>query len=148
MPTKKQILGLWGENLIARKYACPRCKALFALKRLPQNFKCADIICDFCGYLAQVKTVTVADISALPTSILGAAWGPQKKRMKAGIYFPLYIVLRNGSESAVYYLPTEFQHPNMFKKRTPLSSSARRAGWQGFRYDLSVLDKRVLIRLP
>jgi len=47
MPTTKQILGAWGERLITKKYACPRCKRFSTLKRLPTNFKCADIICDF-----------------------------------------------------------------------------------------------------
>jgi type II restriction enzyme len=148
MPTKKQILGRWGETLVAKKYACPRCKRFFTLRRLPPNFKCADIICDFCGYLAQVKTVSVEDVSMVPKSILGAAWRPQQERMKAGIYFPLYIVLRHGSKSAVYYLPTEFQLPHMFKKRAPLSNSARRAGWQGFTYNLGMLDQRAVVRLP
>lgn len=68
--------------------------------------------------------------------------------MKAGIYFPLFIVLRNGTKSAVYYLPTEFQLPKMFKKRNPLSSSAKRAGWQGFTYNLGILSEHAVIRLP
>ena len=148
MLTKKQVLGRWGETLVAKKYACPRCKRFFTLRRLPTNFKCADIICDFCGYLAQVKTVSVADASVLPRSILGAAWKPQRERMKAGIYFPLFIVLRSRSKSAVYYLATEFQLPKMFKKRKPLSRSAKRAGWQGFTYNLGMLDQRAVVRLP
>jgi hypothetical protein len=147
MPTKNQILGSWGETLVAKKFACPRCKRFFTLKRLPTNFKCADIICDFCGYLAQVKTVSVADVSTIPKSILGAAWRPQLERMKAGIYFPVYIVLRSRSKSAVYYLPTEFQHPRMFKIRAPLSKLARRSGWQGFKYNLAKLDPRAVIRI-
>lgn len=147
MPTKKQLLGKWGETLIAKRYACPRCKRFFTLRRLPPNFKCADVICDFCGYLAQVKTVSVADVSRVPTSILGAAWEPQRLRMKAGIYFPLFIVLKNAKNSAVYYLPTEFQMPGIFKKRKPLSETAKRAGWQGFVYDLAGSAKRAIIRL-
>jgi hypothetical protein len=109
--------------------------------------KCADIICDFCGYLAQVKTATVPDVMKVPTSILGAAWRSQYERMKAGIYFPLFIVLRNSNKSAVYYLPTEFQIPSLFKKRAPLSATARRAGWQGFSYDLSSVEKAALVRI-
>ncbi|HVY21890.1 MAG TPA: DpnI domain-containing protein [Steroidobacteraceae bacterium] len=148
MSTEKQVLGRWGEKLVAKKYACPRCKRFFTLRRLPANFKCADIICDFCGYLAQVKTISVSDVSVVPKSILGAAWKPQQERMKAGIYFPLYLVLRSGTESAVYYLPTEFQLPRMFKKRKPLSKTARRAGWQGFTYNIGILDQRAVVRLP
>lgn len=147
MPTKKQLLGSWGETLIAKKYACPRCKRPRTLRRLPPNFKCADLICDFCGYLAQVKTASVRNVAVVPKTIPGAAWKPQKERMRAGIYFPLFIVLRSRSKSAVYYLPTDFQTPKMFKKRAPLSTSARRPGWQGFIYKLAILDKRAVVRL-
>jgi hypothetical protein len=38
--------------------------------------------------------------------------------------------------------------PKMFKKRAPLSRSAKRAGWQGFPYNLGILDKRAVVRLP
>jgi hypothetical protein len=147
MTTDKQALGRWGEVLVTKKFACPRCKRFFALKRLPPNFKCADVICDFCGYLAQVKTASVADVSQVPKTILGAAWRPQQERMKAGIYFPLYIVLRGGRDVAVYYLPTEFQLPKMFRKRAPLSPTARRAGWQGFTYNLAALEAHAVVRV-
>ena len=75
---------------------CPSCKRNRTLVRLPTNFKCADLICDFCGYLAQVKTATKTDISVVPNQVMGAAWGPQQERMKAGIYFPLFLVLTPG----------------------------------------------------
>jgi type II restriction enzyme len=44
--------------------------------------------------LAQVKTTSVAKLEPPPKYILGAAWGPQRERMTAGIFFPLYLVLR------------------------------------------------------
>jgi type II restriction enzyme len=144
MATRKQSLGKWGEETVARVSACPKCKHTFSLRRLPTNFKCADIICDFCGFLAQVKTATVRHLDRLPKSILGAAWQPQYERMKAGIYFPLFIVLRKHTRWAVYLLPTELQHPRMFKKRKPLSRAARRAGWQGFVYDLDMVSGYVV----
>lgn len=56
------------------------------LKKLPTNFKCVDIICDFCGFLAQVKTSTVKNINILPNTILGAGWKVQKERMNEKIY--------------------------------------------------------------
>jgi type II restriction enzyme len=63
------------------------CKRSRTLKRLPNNFKCADVICDFCGYLGQVKAMTVNDVEEIPTTVLGTARGPQKERMAAAIYF-------------------------------------------------------------
>jgi len=91
--------------------------------------------------------MSVSDVSKVPRSVLGAAWQPQRERMKAGIYFPPYLVLRNSTESAVYYLPTEFQNRNLFKKRAPLSKNARRAGWQGFTYNLASLAEHALVRV-
>jgi type II restriction enzyme len=116
--------------------------------RLPPNFKCADVICDFCGYLGQVKATTVPDVAVLPRQILGAAWEPQHERMQAGIYFPLFLVLAKAgfASHAIYYLSADLQRPEMFKPRNALSATARRAGWVGFIYDLaSVHDAFVRI---
>ncbi len=137
MVTKFQELGSFGELVVVRECSCPRCKRARSLVRLPPNFKCADVICDFCGFLAQVKTVTVRDTTKVPRTILGAAWGPQKARMDAAIYFPLFLVLTSDAKRlyGIYYLSSDLQRPEIFKPRTPLSSTARRAGWQGFYYD-------------
>ena len=141
MRTNKQLLGDFGENLIIKKFNCPKCKRIKSLKKLPQNFKCADIICDFCGYLAQVKTKTVSDIEKFPSKVLGAAWGPQKERMDAGIYFPLFVVLKNGRNYSVFYLSSDLQTEEMFIKKKPLSKNAKRAGWQGFYFDGELMKK-------
>ncbi|MGA2311876.1 MAG: DpnI domain-containing protein [Xanthobacteraceae bacterium] len=138
MATAKQELGEFGEERVVQDCGCPRCKRFRTLVRLPSNFKCADVICDFCGYLGQVKTVTTKDINAVPKTILGAAWAPQKERMGSGIYFPLFLVLVDAKNKyAIFYLPADVQQPSMFRPRVPLSSTAKRAGWQGFVYDLA-----------
>jgi Dam-replacing family len=137
MSTARQVLGRFGETIVARECACPKCKRPRTFKRLPTNFKCADLICDFCGYLAQVKAATVRNHEIMPATVLGAAWGPQKERMASAIYFPLFLVLVAGRKHAIYYLPADLQNPGMFKPRKPLSENARRAGWRGFVYDLA-----------
>lgn len=147
MATAKQDLGELGETAVRRNCTCPRCKKPKTLKALVKNFKCADLICDFCGYLAQVKTKTVKNLNRLPTTILGAAWGPQKDRMAAGIYFPLFLVLVSGKKFAIYYLSADLQQPELFVARKPLSENARRAGWQGFYYDLSKVQEGAIVRL-
>ena len=73
MATAKQELGVFGEDRVVRDCSCPRCKRPHTLVRLPSNFKCADVICDFCDYLGQVKSVTAKDINTMPKTILGAA---------------------------------------------------------------------------
>jgi type II restriction enzyme len=145
MPTTaKQDLGEFGERTVARACGCPRCKRSRTLIRLPPNFKCADVICDFCGYLAQVKTVTVKDIDALPDKILGAAWGPQREKMASAFYFPLFVVLAmpDLSKFGIFYLSADLQPPELFVERNPLSMTARRAGWQGFIYNIAAVKDR------
>ena len=124
--TTRQALGELGEKFVATTVPCPRCKRVRTLRRLPPNFKCADIICDFCGYLAQVKTTEKPDVDVLPKQLLGAAWGPQKEKMDAGIYFPLFIVLvtPNRRRKAIYYIPADLQEPTMFEERRPLGPKA------------------------
>ena len=142
------MLGTLGEELVAKHCPCPRCKRDKSLRRLPANFKCADLICDFCGYLGQVKAASTRDVEKLPTQILGAAWSVQKARMDAGIYFPLFLVLvEAGRRFAIYYLSADLQTPDMFVPRRPLSEGARRAGWQGFLYDISSVRERGVVQL-
>ena len=148
MPTAKQELGQLGEVLVAKHVDCPKCKQAHTLRRLPPNFKCADLICDFCGYLAQVKASTSRDPLVLPKSVLGAAWSVQKERMDSAIYFPLFLVLWKSARSyAIYYLSADLQPSSMFKPRKPLSAKARRAGWQGFTYDLGAVPAGAFVQV-
>jgi len=144
MATQHQENGSFGERRVTQDCHCPRCKKIKTLVRLPTNFKCADIICDFCGYLGQVKTTTVNDITRIPNQILGAAWKPQGERMVAGIYFPLFLVLKNEKKGsyAIHYLAADLQEPDMFVKRPKLKETARRAGWEGFYYNLRNVQSR------
>lgn len=133
MPTDKKSLGNWGERQVAAKCSCPKCKRPQTIKLLPTNFKCADLICDFCGYLAQVKTASTTNLNELPKQLLGGAWGPQKERMDAAIYFPLFVVLTADQKTcSIFFLPADLQTREMFEARKPLSENAKRAGWQGF----------------
>lgn len=144
MPTQKQKLGEFGEDHVVRNFACPSCKRSQTLRKLPANFKCADVICDFCGFLAQVKTANRPNVDVVPNQIPGAAWHPQFERMTAGIYFPLFLVLVDivTSTTRTYYLAPDLQVPEMFVPRRPLSASAMRAGRQSFYYDLSLVRER------
>lgn len=72
---------------------------------------------------------------------------PQKERMDSGIYFPLFLVLNAPLSHAIFYLPTDFQSPALFAARKPLSSTARRAGWQGFMYVLEAVPNGAFVRL-
>ena len=67
--------------------------------------------------------------------------------MQAGIYFSLYLVLIDEKDSSIFYLPADLQTPEMFTPRNPLSDNAKRAGWQGFLYDLTKLPSGSITRL-
>jgi hypothetical protein len=146
MATAKQELGALGERLVVQNCACPKCKQKRTLKPLRTNFKCADVICDFCGYLAQVKASTSKDGKTPPKRLLGAAWEPQRLRMDAGIYFPLFLVLVTPARDffSIHYLPADFQSEALFLPREPLSVNAKRAGWRGFNYDLESVGNRLI----
>jgi Dam-replacing family len=123
---------------------CGRCKRERTLKKLPPNFKCADVIGDFCGFMAQVKASTAKTLDVLPDTILGGAWSVQKERMEAGIHFPLFVVLkrREAKNHSIFYLSADLQTREMFVPRNPLSENAHRAGWQGFLYALGAVKER------
>jgi type II restriction enzyme len=146
LPTEKQALGEKGERLVAKLCHCPRCKRAATLRRLRTNFKCADIICDFCGYLAQVKTMSQYT-EILPDTVLGAAWSVQKERIDAGVYIPLFLVQVEERRKRIAYLAADLQDKSMFSKRKPLSTEAKRAGWQGFLYTFSEEQKKRFVIL-
>jgi hypothetical protein len=95
-----------------------------------------------------VKAMTSSVFETLPSRVLGAAWGPQKERMDAGIYFPLFLVLiaSDRKRYSIFYLSADLQRPEMFEARRPLSQKARRAGWQGFLYNLEPV-RSCLVRI-
>ena len=134
-PTSRQDLGSRGEQVVARNVKCPGCKPTERTFRvLPTNFKCADVVCDFCGYLAQVKTKSIkGPLPKHPTVILGAAWGPQQQRMDAGIYFSLYVVVENEEgKMSIFFLPRDLQTRQMFVPRKPLGARhGARGGGRG-----------------
>ncbi len=123
MTTDLQLLGDFGEKFVIKHIKCPSCKRdKRSLKQLRTNFICADIICDFCGYLAQVKTKTMKSTNEPPRVIAGAGWNVQKERLDAGIYYPLFIVgfSPESRSNAIWYVPADLQTPAMFVKQKKL----------------------------
>jgi hypothetical protein len=147
MPTAKQALGARGEIAVCRRAVCPRCNRVRHFKRLPTNFECADVICKFCGFLAQVKATRLKDGSdELPDRIMGAAWRPQHDRILAGIYHGFYLVgFRQNGESLVRidFVPPHViaATPRIFEPRNPLKATAKRAGWTGYTLLVSEIPK-------
>ncbi|MBI3430172.1 MAG: hypothetical protein HY050_09015 [Actinobacteria bacterium] len=123
MSTNRQINGNWGEKYVRSQVDCPKCKSQNrSFRALRVNFAGADLICDFCGYLAQVKLHTKEDVAKCPKSLPGAGWDDQKERMDAGIFTPIFIVVANSKKSkkAIYFLPADLQTEEMFVPGKPL----------------------------
>src|ERR1700744_3979713 len=97
---------------------CLRCKRKKTLCALPNNFKCADVICDMCGFMAQVKAKQANDLNIIPSAIDGAHWGPQQERLDLGLYTPLFVVLykeqKLKTEYSVFYRSADLQEIDMF----------------------------------
>jgi hypothetical protein len=145
MPTDRQSLGKRGEEAVCKMIACPRCNRPRQFRRLPTNFECADVICKFCGYLAQVKATRLpASSTELPRRFLSAAWQPQHERIIAGIFHGLYLVSyrQNGKTLVrIDFVPPHVLKacPEVFAPRNPLSAQAKRAGWQGYYLNIDAL---------
>lgn len=138
MTTNKQKLGDFGEQTVVETCTCPACNQQGTYGLLPKNQKLVDVVCSNCGAVAQVKAKRVKNLTRCPKTVLGAAWGPQRKQLEEGIFNTLFVVLVNEvQEFAVYCLPAEDQTAEMYRPRKPLSQNARRAGWQGFVYDMT-----------
>jgi type II restriction enzyme len=109
------------------------------------NFECADLICKFCGFLAQVKATRLpVGTEDLPEKIPSGAWAPQHARILAGIYHGLYVAgfKRNGRTLVrIDYVPPHVLEatPQAFEPRRPLSATAKRAGWRGYTLNLGKL---------
>jgi hypothetical protein len=149
-PTARQSLGRKGEEAVRENVPCPRCSRRRHLTLLPTNFQCADLICKFCGFLAHVKSVTLID-GRLPDRVMGAAWGPQREQIIAGIFQPLFLAgfSPDGTLLTIDYIPAHIlqSSPAVFEPRKPLSDAARRAGWQGFFYDLTQVPAVGMVRV-
>jgi len=142
VPLTTQELGKQGEKAVCAHVPCPRCGREKQFRPLPTNFECVDVICKFCGFLAQVKATSRASSDGPPATVLGGAWRPQHQRVIAGIFHPVYVVTYAGTSlTRIDYVPAHMlgAHPAVFKPRAKLSESAKRAGWQGFVYDFREL---------
>jgi hypothetical protein len=150
--TVYQRHGRLAEKAVTRHCACPRCKKPFArLRSLRKGFRCADVICDFCGYLAQVKGISQ---KGKTTTVRGSGWKAQEKRLDAGIYFPIFIVkLQDERPVSIHYIPADFLRREFFvkgKRRRVIKAGEPvgkpRRYWM-FNYDLRKLDPRRIIQV-
>ena len=142
MATQKQKNGEFGEVYVKKHVYCPKCKSKkHTFVQLPSGFPCADLICNFCGYLAQVKTCYSSNTDQCPRMLPGAGWEPLAKRMTKNIFYPIYVVVRNRRDPmkdvSIFYIPAELQTSKMFiRSRASVVKKTKRVV-KGVRFDLS-----------
>jgi hypothetical protein len=107
----------------------------------------------------QVLRIPSAGESGLVTGkIIGSAAlgarrcvGAQQEQIIAGIFHGLYVVGYTPARALVSidYVPAHVLQasPDVYVPRAPLSGTARRAGWQGFKYDLDRLPPIGIVRV-
>lgn len=148
--TQRQVHGELAEKLVCKHCSCPKCKKprkIAKLRVLPKSFECADVICNFCGFLAQVKR-TEEGRDRLP----GGGWKVQKLKLDAGIFHPLYVVtFKKDKFLRINYLPADFMKRSIFVPRTITIKSGRPKDrprlHRMFDYDLSDLESNVSVQV-
>jgi len=151
MVTERQITGLMGELYVAKHCTCPKCKIGRFVGMSISNFPCADLICKFCGQLIQVKTKKVKNKNQKIKKVGGAAWSPFKKRIESGIFYPLFIVkIIKNKPFSILFISEHTQKEiydidnNLYVSRKPLGNHCKRAGWQGFNYNLDLIPEKLI----
>jgi hypothetical protein len=137
-PTQQQLSGKLGEEAVCRTLACPQCSKR-RLSPLPTNFDCVDVICRFCGFMAQVKSISSRK-GIWPNTIPGGSWPRQHEQIIAGIFHSLFVVaLEPGTRRLVSidYVPSHILRavPDAYVPRKPTKPLGRSTPFLGFRYD-------------
>ena len=97
---------------------------------LNANWRVADYICQHCKARYQLKS----SYRPFGRSVTNSAYEPKMQAIESG-QVPHYLFLRYSLElwrvTDLFLVPGFFFTPGIIRKRAPLSSTARRAGWIG-----------------
>ena len=124
-----QIARIITENWVEDNMFCVKC-GHDKLHRLKNNSRFRDFECERCGNVCELKSTT----SSIKNQILGGAYQAMVDRISSGEAPDLLVMRRSAKESLVQELiiiPRSFLSLDIIRKRKPLSSRARRAGWTG-----------------
>jgi hypothetical protein len=144
------------EKAVARAVPCPRCSK--RLQVVPHDLSCVDVICEQCAFVAQVKRVALGeagshaagDAGRTTAAVAAGAWRQQRDRIIAGIVHPVFVVGMEGKSARyVDYIPSHILMavPEAFQPRRHDKSTGKRAAWQGYLLDLSVIPDVGILRV-
>lgn len=117
------------EAWVASHMFCPCCGAP-RLTKLPDNMPVADMRCDSCGEIFELKSKA----GRLGKKIVAGAYDVMISRIQSNNN-PHLLILQYDPEHAVVttltLVPKFFFTPLVIEKRHPLAATAHRAGWTG-----------------
>lgn len=132
------------EPWVQKNLHCPNCGGTFS--EFPPNTKTKDVVCKDCGEEYQIKSMQ----SKIATSLLGAEYNTTKKSLESGKH-PSFILLQYSSTLwsvlNVQVIPRAFIMPSCLVARKRLEPPARRAGWQGCTFDLTLIPSGARINI-
>lgn len=126
--SNSQKIRVMGELWVADNMFCPCCGNCH-LTKLDNNLPVADLRCDNCGELFELKTKK----GNLCTRISDGAYSTMLERISSESN-PDLLAMTYDDEYCIndlILIPKFFFVPQIIEKRKPLSSSAKRSGWEG-----------------
>ena len=126
--SKSQIIRVMSENWVAENMYCPCCGHA-SLRHLKNNLPVADMQCENCGEIFELKSKQ----GNIGKKIAAGAYEAMIQRINS-ITNPDLLILQytqDYSVSALTLIPKFFFVPSIIEKRKPLGPDARRAGWVG-----------------
>jgi len=115
------------ETWLKNEMYCPACGCDY-LSKIRNNAKMADFFCSNCGEIYELKSTA----HKIGKNIMDGAYSAALERINSNTN-PNLFVLRyfNNLVDNLTFVPKYFFTPDILKKRNPLSSTARRAGYVG-----------------
>lgn len=127
--SEQQNARVWTEGWIKQWAYCPACGAS-KLEQLPNNNPAADFECSTCRESFELK----GQKSRFGAKVVDGAYSTMSKRIVEKANASLFLLQYDRQEKQVRNLtvvPAHFFTLNVLERRSPLSASARRAGWVG-----------------
>lgn len=131
---KPQIIRILSEDWVLTNSYCPRC-GCYPLKEFNNNRPVADFYCKNCSEEYELKS----KLEKLANTIIDGAYFKMIERINSknnpNFFFLTYS--KNWSVNDFFIIPKQFFTQEIVIKRSPLSPTARRAGWVGCNIDIA-----------
>ncbi|MGN0885433.1 MAG: DpnI domain-containing protein [Candidatus Spyradenecus sp.] len=124
-----QQVRIMTEAWMVENMYCPHC-GCEALAHLKNNLPAADLACPQCQIVYELKSTK----NAGARKIVNGAYDTLLQRITSARNPDLFVMtysLKDWCVENLWLIPRHFFVPSVIEKRSPLTSSARRAGWVG-----------------